>query len=38
MTNFECWQLKIGLEFMRWSSAARNNFNEGSSEPNKDAK
>ena len=38
MADFERWQFEIGLEFVRWSSAERNNFSEGSSNPNKDAK
>ena len=37
MANFECQQFEIGLEFVRWSFAKRNNFSEGSSEPKKDA-
>ena len=37
MADFERWQLEIGLEFVRWSFAERNNFSEGSSEPKKDA-
>ena len=32
MADFECWELEIGLEFMHWSFAKRNNFSEGSSE------
>ena len=36
MADFERWQFEIGLEFVRWSSAERNNFSEGSSKPNKD--
>ena len=35
MAHFECQQLEIGLEFVRWSCAERNNFSEGSSEPKK---
>ena len=37
MADFERRQLEIGLEFVRWSFPERNNFSEGSSEPNKDA-
>ena len=37
MANFECRQLEIGLEFMRWSFTERNNFSEGSSKTKKDA-
>ena len=37
MADFECQQLEIGLEFVRWSFAERNNFSEGSSETKKDA-
>ena len=33
MANFECWELEVGLEFGRSSFAKRNNFSEGSSEP-----
>ena len=36
MANFKYQQLEIGLEFVRWSSAIRNNFSEGSSDPKKD--
>ena len=36
MADFEHWQWEIGLEFVRWSSAERKNFNEGSSKPKKD--
>ena len=35
MADFERWQLEIQLEFVRWSSDERNNFNEGSFEPKK---
>ena len=37
IADFECWQFEIGLEFMHWSFAERDNFSEGSSEPTKDA-
>ena len=37
MTDFECQQFEIGLEFVCRSSAERNIFSEGSSEPTKDA-
>ena len=37
MADFERRQFEIGLEFVRWSFAERNNFSEGSSEPTKDA-
>ena len=37
MADFECRQLEIPLEFLRWSFAKRNNFSEGSSEPKIDA-
>ena len=38
MADFERQQLlEIGLEFMHWSFAERNNFSEGSYEPKKDA-
>ena len=33
MANFERRQFEIGLEFVHWSFAERNNFSEGSSEP-----
>ena len=36
MADFERRQLEIGLEFVRFSFAERNNFSEGSSEPKKD--
>ena len=29
MADFERWQFEIGLEFVRWSFAERNNFSEG---------
>ena len=35
MADFEHRQFEIGLEFVRWSFAERNNFSEGSSEPKK---
>ena len=35
MADFERREFEIGLEFVRWSFAERNNFSEGSSEPNK---
>ena len=35
MADFECRQLQIQLEFMRWSFAKCNNFSKGSSEPKK---
>ena len=35
MVDFEHRQ-EIGLEFVRWSFAERNNFSEGSYEPKKD--
>ena len=28
MANFECQRLEMGLEFVHWSSAERNNFSE----------
>ena len=37
MADFEPRQFEIGLKFVRWSFAERNNFSEGSFEPNKDA-
>ena len=37
MSDFERRQLEIRLEFVRWSSAERNNFNKGSSKPKKAA-
>ena len=37
MANFKCRQLKIQLEFVRWSFAECNNFSEVSSEPKKGA-
>ena len=37
MADFEHWQLEIGLEFMRWSFAERNNFSKGSYESKKDS-
>ena len=37
MADFECRQLEIWLEFVRRSSAERNNFNEGFSKPKKGA-
>ena len=37
MADFERRQLEIQLEFVHWSSAERNNFNEGSSKPKKGA-
>ena len=37
MADFEHRQSEIGLEFVCWSFPERNNFSEGSSEPNKDA-
>ena len=37
MAGFESWQFEIGLEFVRWSFAKRNNFIEGFSQPKKDA-
>ena len=37
MANFECRQLEVGLEFMRWSLSERNNFSKGSYEPKKGA-
>ena len=37
MADFERGQFEIGLEFVRWSFAERNNFSEGSFEPTKDA-
>ena len=37
MADFERRQLGIGLEFMRWNFAERNNSSEGSSETKKDA-
>ena len=37
MANFEHHQLEIGLEFVSWSFAERNNFSEGSFETKKDA-
>ena len=37
MADFERGQFEIGLEFVRWSFAERNNFSEGSFEPKKDA-
>ena len=37
MADFECRQLEIGLEFVRWSFAKCNNFSKGSSEAKKDA-
>ena len=37
MADFECRQFEIGLEFVLWSFAKRNNFSEGSSKPKKDA-
>ena len=36
MADFERWQFEIGLEFVLWSFAKRNNFSEGSSKPKKD--
>ena len=36
MADFECQQLEIGLEFMRWSFTEHNNFSKGSSDPKKD--
>ena len=36
MADFKRRQLEIGLEFVRWSFAERNNLSEGSSKPNKD--
>ena len=33
MAVFECQQFEIGLEFVRWSFAERNNLSDGSSEP-----
>ena len=38
MADFEHRQLEIQLEFVHCSSAERNNFSEGSSEPEKYAK
>ena len=35
MADFEHRQFEIGLEFVRWSFAKRNNFSKGSSEPKK---
>ena len=35
MADFKCWELAIGLEFVRVSFTERNNFCEGSSEPKK---
>ena len=32
MADFERGQLEIGLEFVHWSFAERDNFSEGSSE------
>ena len=37
MADFERRQLEIRLEFVRQSSAERNNFSEGSSKPKKGA-
>ena len=37
MADFERRQLEIGLEFVHWSFAERNNFSEGSSKAKKDA-
>ena len=37
MADFERGQFEIGLEFVCWSFAERNNFSEGSFEPTKDA-
>ena len=37
MADFERRQFEIGLEFLRWSFAERNNFSEGFSEPKEDA-
>ena len=37
MADFKRRQVKIGLEFMRRSSAKCNNFSEGSSESKEDA-
>ena len=37
MADFERRQFEIGLEFVLWSFAERNNFSEGSSETKKDA-
>ena len=37
MGDSEYWQFDIGLEFVCWSFAERNNINEGFSEPKKDA-
>ena len=36
MADFECCQLEIGPEFVRWSSTERNNSIEGCFEPKKD--
>ena len=33
--HFECQQLEIGLEFVRWSFAKCNNFSEGSYDTKK---
>ena len=35
MADFKRRQFEIGLEFVRWSFAERNNFSEGSFEPKK---
>ena len=37
MADFERREFEIGLEFVLWSFAERNNFSEGSSKPKKDA-
>ena len=37
MADFECQQLEIGLEFVRWSFTECNNFSEDSSETKKDS-
>ena len=37
MADFERREIEIGLEFVLWSFAERNNFSEGSSKLRKDA-
>ena len=37
MADFERRQFEIGLEFVLWSFAERNNLSKGSSKPKKDA-
>ena len=37
MADFEDGEFEIGLEFVRWSFAKRDNFSEGFSQSKKDA-